>query len=243
MSPGPVREPCIVAMGGGGFSMEPDNPLLDDYVLGLAAGPEPRVCFVPTASGDADDYVARFYEAFGDGRARPSHLALFTRTVEDVRAFLLSQDVIYVGGGNTANMLAVWRLHGVDAALRAAWQAGVVLCGLSAGSLCYFREGVTDSFGPRLRVLKDGLGFLPASHCPHYDGEPERRPAYRRLVASGELSAGLAADDGVGLRYRGAALLEVVSSRPGARAWRVEPTDDGVRETVIVPRYLGEDPP
>jgi dipeptidase E len=220
--------------------MEPDNPLLDDYVLDLVSDPEPRVCFLPTASGDAEEYVSRFYDAFGGGRARPVHLSLFARTVEDVRALLLAQDVIYVGGGNTANMLAVWRLHGVDAALRAAWQAGVVLCGLSAGALCFFREGVTDSFGPRLRALKDGLGLLPASHCPHYDGEPERRPAYRRLVASGELSAGLAADDGVGLHYRGAALVEVISSRPHARAWRVERTEAGAaRETAIVPRYLG----
>src|SRR3954465_1302485 len=159
------RERHIVAMGGGGWGMEPENPLLDDLVFGLTRKRRPKVCFVPTASGDADSYVGRFYAALGNGRATPSHLALFRRTVVDLRAFLLGQDVIYVGGGNTANMLAVWRVHGVDAVLRRAWREGVVLCGLSAGALCWFEGGVTDSYGP-LAALHDGLGLLPGSACP-----------------------------------------------------------------------------
>ena len=161
--------------------MEPDLPLLDDFLVGLTGRGRPRVCLVPTASGDAPDFIARFHGAF-DGRAEASHLGLFDRTVVDLRAFVLAQDVVYVGGGNTANMLAVWRVHGLDSILVEAWRAGVVLAGLSAGAICWFEAGVTDSFGPSLGPLRDGLGLLPGSMCPHYDGEPLRRPTYQRLV-------------------------------------------------------------
>src|SRR5574341_1251071 len=219
MAAGAVRH--IVALGGGGFSMEPENRLLDDYILVLTGKAQPRVCFLPTASGDADGYLLRYYQAFADGRCRATHLALFQRTVADVRAFVLEQDVVYVGGGNTANMLAVWRAHDLDVALRQAWEAGVVLCGVSAGALCWFEGGVTDSFGPELAPLRDGLGLLAGSHCPHYDGEPQRRPAYQRLVGAGQLTGGLAADAGCGLHFEGTALRSVVASRPGARAYRV----------------------
>jgi len=179
----------IVAMGGGGFSFGSEWRGLDDYAVELTGASRPKVCFLPTASGDADSYVVRFYDAFPASRHRASHLALFTRTVTDLRGVLLDQDLIYVGGGNTANMLSVWRLHGVDALLREAWEAGIVLCGLSAGSLCWFEGGTTDSFGPELAALNDGLGLLSGSHSPHYDGEAQRRPTYHRLVADGVLPA------------------------------------------------------
>ena len=148
--------PTIVALGGGGFSMEPDNPLLDRYILGLTGKTRPRICFLPTASGDADGLIVKFYTAFGAERCQPVHLALFRRTVSDIRSLLLSQDVIYVGGGNTINMLAIWRAHGVDEILAEAWREGVVLAGLSAGSLCWYESGVTDSFGRGLKsfILK-----------------------------------------------------------------------------------------
>jgi dipeptidase E len=231
----------IVAMGGGGFSMEPDNPLLDDYVLDLArrvrGATRPRVCFLATASGDAATYIANFYAAFAR-RSEASHLALFARTVEDVEAFLLDQDVIYVGGGNTENMLAVWRLHGVDAALRLGWDAGIVLAGLSAGSLCWFEAGTTDSYGPRLRAMSRGLGFLPGSHAPHYDGEPARRPEYHRLVATG-MPGGWAIDDGAAIHFGETEPVETVSSRPEAHAYRVELVDGKVVETPLPTRYLG----
>ena len=217
------RTPTVVAMGGGGFSMEPDNPRLDRWLLSLPGTPCPRICFVPTASGDADGYIERFYAAMQAHDCVPDHLALFRRSRVDLRAQLLAQDLIYVGGGNTANLLAIWRLHGVDVVLREAWAQGVVLCGLSAGSLCWYTAGVTDSFGADLAPLLDGLGILPGSHCPHYDGEPQRRPAYRALVDAGVLPPGIAADDGVALRYAGERLCEVVSSRPGAQAWAVAP--------------------
>ena len=232
----------IVAMGGGGFSMEPDNPLLDDHVLELArAGrgrSRPRVCFVPTASGDADGYIARFYAAFAR-KAEAAHLALFTRTIVDLSPFLLEQDVVYVGGGNTANLLAVWRVHGVDRIMREAWERGTVLAGLSAGSICWFEGGTTDAFGG-LAALTDGLGLLPGSHSPHHDGEPGRRPTYHRLVADGTLPDGYAADDGAALVFDGTDLAEVVSSRPGARGYRVVRGASGEAvETELSTRYLG----
>ncbi len=232
----------IVAMGGGGFSMEPDNPPLDDLVLSLARSPRPRVCFVPTASGDDQAYVARFYRAFAPRDCRPSDLQLFARTIGDLDAFALAQDVIYVGGGNTASMLAVWRVHGLDRVLRRAWGEGVVLCGLSAGMNCWFEESVTDSFGvDELAPLHDGLGFLPGSACPHYDGEEQRRPVFTTLVAAGELADGWGADDGAALVFAGTALEEVVASRPHATAVRVERTAGGGAEERRLPaRYLGD---
>ncbi len=238
--------PTIVAMGGGGFSMEPDNPLLDDYVLSLARGrgtaddgvARPRVCFIPTASGDSDRYVVQFYTAFPAERAVATHVSLFRRSIGDLAAFLCAQDVVYVGGGNTANMMATWRVHEFDAALRAAWESGVVMAGLSAGSLCWYEGGVTDSFGSDLGPIHDGLGFLPGSHAPHYDGEAKRRPVYQELVRSGTLAAGIAADDGVALRYSGTELVEVVSSRPTAQAYRLAGQGDAFTETPLAARYL-----
>ena len=222
----------ILAMGGGGFSMEPDNPLLDDHLLAATGARQPRVCFLPTASGDADGYIARFYQAFA-ARAEPSHLGLFDRQVDDVEDFLCGQDAVYVGGGNTANMLAVWRVHGVDRALRAAYQRGVVLAGVSAGAVCWFEAAVSDSFGP-LRALRDGLGLLPGTCAPHYDGDPERRPTFARLLAEG-LPPGYGIDDGAALHVIDGGLREVVASRPGATAYRVEPGG----ETALAARFLG----
>jgi len=236
-----MRKPTIVAMGGGGFSMEPENPLLDDYILGLVGAARPRVCFVPTASGDSDGYVERFRAAF-DGRGEASVLSLFRRSVEDLEAFVLSQDVVYVGGGNTANLLAVWRVHGFDRILRKAWEAGVILCGLSAGGLCWFEGGVTDSFGAGLAPLRDGLGLLPGTFCPHYDGEALRRPVFERLVRTGELAGGWAADDGVALHFEGTELVRAVSSRPDAAAFRLDRSADGTLSVRDVrPLFLGRE--
>jgi peptidase E len=238
-----VGEPkrTIVAMGGNDFS-EPYNPLLDDHILRLARerrGRErPLACFVPTASGDSEGYLAGFYATFSR-RSEASHLNLFGRTIVDLESFVLAQDVLYVGGGNTANMLAVWRVHGLDRVLARAWEAGVVLAGTSAGSNCWFEGSTTDSFGP-LAALPDGLGFLPGSHSPHYDSEPGRRPTYQRLVAEGALPDGHAADDGAALVFDGTELSEVVTSRPAARAYRVARGLDGQAiETELPVRYLG----
>lgn len=225
-----------VVLLGGGFSLDAD-PLLDDYLLSLAGGRRAKVCFLPTASGDSAGYIESFHAAL-DGRCRTSVLRLFERDDLDPRAALLSQDVIYVGGGNTANMLAVWRVHGVDRLLVEAYRSGVLLCGISAGILCWFDAGITDSFGP-LRVLPDGLGLLTGSACPHYNTEPGRRPAYLRAVASGELAAGWALDDGAAALFRDGELVESVARRPDAHLYSVCPDADGAaRETPIPARPL-----
>lgn len=241
----------IVALGGGGFSDETSNTLLDDYILGLTGKAAPRVCFLGTASGDGSAYIEKFYAAFRAPRTEPSHIALFHGPSFDpapetlvnlgpaLREHMLTRDVIYVGGGNTVAMLAVWRAHGLDRLLRDAWEAGVVLCGLSAGSLCWFESGVSDAEGGGMAPLLNGLGFLDGSHCPHYESEPERRPAYQRLVADGTLPAGYAADDCAALHFVDGRLARVVASRPGARSFRVERTAGGqVDETPIATTLL-----
>jgi dipeptidase E len=222
--------------------MEPDNPLLDDFILGLANKRRPKVCFVPTASGDSDNFVARFHRSFDPSRCVATHLPLFRSDLPDLKKFLCGQDVIYVGGGNTANMLAVWRTQAMDKALAAAWRGGVVLCGVSAGAMCWFEDGITDSSGSRFGPLHDGLGFLSGAFCPHYDGEAERRPELHRQLRRG-FPPTLAADDGAGLHFAGTRLVEVVSSRPQARAYRVALVDGKVRETPIPTRYLGRRQP
>jgi len=234
-----MPERHIVAMGGGGFSMDGDNPLLDDFVLSLARRKKtPRVCFLATASGDSDSYIALFHRMFPPSRAQATHLRFFERTVVDLRKFVLEQDVIYVGGGSTANLLAIWRLHGLDRVLRAAWHRGIVLAGLSAGAICWFQHGITDSFGRSLQRLDGGLGFLRGGFCPHYDGEAERRPTLHRLIRSG-FAPTYAFDDGAGAHFAGARLKEVVSSRPAARAFLVSLKGRAVVETPLPVRYLG----
>jgi peptidase E len=233
------RPPQVVVLGGGGFSMEPRNLRLDRYILHLTGKARPRVAFVGTASGDSRDYVRRFYLAMKRHRCRPSDVSLF-RLDNDPRPpipRLLDQDVIYVGGGNTANLLAVWRLHGVDRAMREAWRHGTILCGVSAGMICWFESSVTDSFGP-LRELHDGLGILPGSACPHYDGEPNRRPTFHRLVREKILSAGVAADDGAAIHFVGRRILRCVSSRPHAKAYRVQRRGANVIETPLPMIFL-----
>jgi dipeptidase E len=233
--------PQIVALGGGGFSMERGNPLLDDYVLSLAGRARPHVCFLPTASGDADHYVVRFYRRFS-ASCEASHVSLFRRdqgtggVEEDLARHLLAQDVIYVGGGNVVSMLGAWRAHGLDSVLHRAWRRGIVLCGPSAGSLCWFREALSAFHGASRRVR--GLGLLPYSNCVHYDAEPERRAEYQRFVGDG-MRPGYAAEDGVALHFRGISLERAVSSRREGRAFRVEPTDDGVVEIPLEVLYLG----
>jgi dipeptidase E len=235
----PITQGQIVAFGGGGFAMEPDNPLLDDYVLSLTGKPRPRVCLIPTASGDSLGWIDRFYELFHEDRCEPSHLALFNRSVTDLYDFLSQQDVLYVGGGNTVNLLAVWRAQGLAQVLPRVLAGGVIACGVSAGGLCWFERGITDSYGPDLNPLTDGLGLLPGGFCPHYDSDPRRPGALQQMVRTTRLGA-LAAEDGVGMHYVDGQLRRIVSSRPGAMAWRVEPEGDAdVRIQVMQPEYLG----
>ena len=235
----------IVALGGGGFSMEPDNPLLDDFILSLCRRRPARVCFIPTASADSATYITKFYRAFS-GRYIATDLTLFDSTAlprqpaqtRELAAFVQAQDIFYVGGGNTANLLAVWRAHGLDRLLRRAWRSGAVLSGISAGMLCWFQGGITDSFGG-YRTLHDGLGFLRGTACPHFDGEPKRQAAFRRLIAQGA-PGGYAADDGAALHFEGTRLRQVVSSRPKALAYRLQRRRGLVEMKPMKVRYLGK---
>jgi dipeptidase E len=229
----------IVAFGGGGFSMESGNPLLDDYVLGLTGVTRPRVCFLATASGDADDYVVRFYREFAGARAEASHLALFRRRrgVDDVRRHLLSQDLIYVGGGSLVSLLGVWRAHGIDRIVREAWEAGVVLCGLSAGALCWFSHALTAYYGPPEEV--EGLAMLPWSFTAHYDSEPNRKDEFHHRLDRG-MPSGYAADDGAALHFVGRGLHRVVASRPDVAGYALRRGPNGVIEDRLGADYLGE---
>lgn len=215
-----MTEQHIVAMGGGGLSLE--DPRLERYVIGLVDADRPKVCFVGTASGDEAAYELRFFRVMTELGCEPTTLRLFNREVADLRSFVLSQDIVFVGGGNTANLLAVWRQHGLDEVLKEAWDAGVVLTGSSAGANCWFQGSTTDSFLlGNADALDDGLGLLEGSFCPHYDSETERRPRYRRLVAAGELPGGIACDDDVAAHFIGTDLHAAVSARREAAAYRV----------------------
>ena len=204
-------------MGGGGFTMQERSPALDRLVLTLTGKPVPRICFLPTASGDPREQTTRFYERFGAWPCEPSILSLFhlARDRIDPREHLLAQDAIYVGGGSMRNMLAIWREHGVDVAMRQAWEAGIVLAGLSAGAMCWFRGGVTMSGGAPAAVA--GLGLLGGSLSVHLDSEPERLPVFREAVAEGRLEAGYAVDDGAALVFAGETLHACFASGPASR--------------------------
>lgn len=228
----------IIAMGGGGFSMEPDNLLLDMYVLKQSGAARPKICFIPTASGDSDGYIQRFYDSFQELPCEPSHLSLFRNQPQDLKSFILEKDILYVGGGNTRNMLVLWKEWGLDQHIRSAWESGVILAGLSAGAICWFEEGVTDSLPGPLSSLKC-LGFLKGSSCPHYDGEADRRDGYHRLLQDGSIESGIAMDDGAAVHYRDESIYKVISSRPHARVYQVSYSGNEVTEDEIIPEYLG----
>jgi peptidase E len=236
----------VLAVGGGMLMPQNTAPLHVRYAMELAGRPEPRICVINTATGDDPAGYVRFYDRLAGTGARVRHLALFPMpNVADPEDLLLSQDVIFVGGGSVANMLAVWRVHGLDAIMRKAWQAGIVLAGSSAGGICWFEGGTTDSFGRDLRPFTDGLAMLPGSFCPHYHSEARRRPLYQRLVADGTLPGGLACDDGAAAHYADDELAELVADRPGGGVFRVVPdgsggASGGVSETPLPTRFLGE---
>jgi peptidase E len=218
-------------------------PLHIEYAMDLSGREKPNLCVLNTAIGDDPNVYLRFYDRLAPTQARVRHLALFPMpNVADPEDLLMSQDIIFVGGGSVANMLAVWRVHGIDEILRKAWQAGIVLAGSSAGGICWFEGGTTDSFGVKLRPFTDGLGMLAGSFCPHYNSEPERRPLYRRLVADGTLSGGIACDDGVAAHFIDDALTEVIADRADTSGYRVWPSPGRTGESEerqLPTRYLG----
>jgi peptidase E len=241
----PAEAPTILATSGGvisGHRVPWELGPLTEYAIDLSGvdGRPPRICYLATAYGDGDRVVTNFYNAALQRGLSASHLALFPMpNVADVRELLLGQDVIWVGGGSVAGLLALWELHGLGPVLREAWQAGVVLTGVSAGSLCWHVGGTTDSFGPELQPVTNGLGFIPMSNGVHYDSEEQRRPKYQEFVADGTLPPGYATDDGVGLLYRGTEFVEALTEQVGKSAYYVERGPDGAAvETVVEPRSL-----
>jgi dipeptidase E len=214
-----------------------DSPLLDDFLLSLSREARPRVCFIGTASGDAEAYVRRFYQEFGKRKCSPSHFPLFSAAPRTAREHILDQDVIYVGGGSTANMLVLWRFHGLDAILRDAWENGTILAGPSAGALCWFEDGVTRSLGDEIVPLGDGLGLVSGSFCPHYGDDEARTAAYRSLIAD-DFLPGIGAAGDVAVHIVDDEVQEVVTTRPGASAFRVEKHDTETVDTPFDGRLL-----
>jgi peptidase E len=238
----PPEQRRILALGGGGFTAGHQDGALDDLVLELSPRREPRICFLPTASGDPDEQVGRFHETFGERACRPSVLSLFRRADDPVPLAerLLAQDIIYVGGGSMRNLLAIWHAHGLDRLLLEAWRRGTVLVGLSAGAMCWFEGGVTCSSGRPGPI--EGLGLLEGSLTVHADGEPERLPIWLAGVRDGILPGGWALDDGVGLLFRGRRPVRLVSSRPGAAALRVDAIAGELVRHRLEPELLGGAP-
>jgi dipeptidase E len=230
------RRRQIIALGGAGFSFNADLRLCS-YILAQSGARRPKICFIPTASGDSESGIVRFYRLAKRIGAKPSHLSLFAQPLEPLASFVARHDVIYVGGGNTRNMLLLWKAWGLDRILRAAYERGVILAGSSAGALCWFASGVTDSFPGRYAELAC-LGWLRGSFCPHYDSEPKRKPVYRRLVKSGALPGGYAADDHVGLHYIDERLVRIVSSKRGKNAHRLVRRGGRLSERAIAPDII-----
>ena len=244
----PAADPRRIVLLGGGFRPSGTGgwavgPLLR-YVLDLSGAQQPRVCVLHTATGDDPAYYTRAYAALGAAGARVSHLALFPMPSSlDPEGLLLGSDVVFVGGGSVANLAAVWAVHGIGPMLRKAWESGVILTGSSAGAICWFDAGTTDSFGYELQPFTNGLGLLRGSYCPHYDSEERRRPTFHRLVADGTLPPGWALDDGAGMRFDGTEMTDVFRDRDGVSAYRVERQGDAAVEESIEPRRLPDLPP
>lgn len=227
----------IIALGGGGFSMEPENPSLDNYILEQSDKKIPKICFLGTASGDSEGYIERFYTGFKSKNCTPNHLSLFKGQTDKVEEFILQQDIIYVGGGNTRNMLVLWKEWGLDKILKQAYSTGTVLSGLSAGAICWFEEGLTDSIPNQLNKL-DCLGILEGSNCPHFDGESERQNVYMDKIRNGEMKGGIACDDGIGLHFINERLQAVVSSREFGYAYKYKLENKVLIEERVEPLRL-----
>jgi peptidase E len=227
----------ILAIGGGGFTMKPENLKLDRYLLSLSEKECPKVCFIGTASGDEKGYIDSFYDSYKKLNCETSHLALYNPPECNLRDFVLDKDIFYVGGGNTRNLLALWKEWRLDKYLKEAWLKGSVLAGISAGSICWFEQGLTDSVTGMLLPL-ECLGFLPESNCPHFDTEVDRRPVYHKTILDGSMKPGIACDDAVAAHYIDGKLRYFVSSLPNAKAYKIRVIDGNIKELIIDPTYL-----
>lgn len=227
----------IIALGGGGFQMNPKNSSIDTYILECAANEIPKICFLPTASGDSQLRIEEFYQNFKPKKCHPSHLSLFRGHVSDIHSFLLEQDIIYVGGGNTRNMMLLWKEWAVDRAIHDAYLQGTLLCGVSAGAICWFEEGLSDSV-PQTLTKVEGMGLLDGSICPHFDGEPERQPKYQQLIQDQEMKAGIATDDYCALHYINEKLHKVVAETEDAHAYAFYCEDGNLKSDILKAELL-----
>lgn len=227
----------IVVLGGGGFSME-ENLALDHYILKLANKDRPKICFLPQASAENREYVTNFYDAYTKLGAVPSWFSLFNPVAPDWEKTLLDNDIIFVGGGNTRSMVALWREWGVDKALKRAYDNGTILAGISAGMLCWFEQGITDGIKPL--GITPCLGILEGSACPHYDGQPLRRPTYMQMVADGTAKSGVALYDSAAAHFIDGQLHKVVTSKPEAKGFRLYADKGETSEEELASEYLGE---
>ncbi|MFP6679528.1 MAG: Type 1 glutamine amidotransferase-like domain-containing protein [Dehalococcoidia bacterium] len=228
----------IFGIGGDFFPPQWRRPLLREHLLTLSDKSRPKICYVGTATGDQPQNIATFYQEFGRHDCETSHLSLYNPPQKDIRSYVMKHDIIYVGGGSTKNLMALWKEWNFDEVMREAWEAGIVLSGTSAGSICWFEDCITDSIPEGLTSLKCA-GFLKGSNSTHYGSHPDRPSTYRRLIASGQVSNGIATDDHCALHYINDELHEIVTQDRDARAYRVERDGDGYKETVLEARYLG----
>lgn len=230
----------IIAMGGGGFSTEMDNPRLDRYILNQSEQLRPKICFLATASGDDKEYIKKFYTFFNEEACEPTHLSLMEPVVEDFESFLLSQDIIYVGGGNTRNMLALWKEWELDKILEKAWKKDIILAGLSAGAMCWFKEGISDDTPGNTSKVR-GLDFIRGSICPHYDGDPKWKEGYHTFIQQNQIEPGFALDEGAAIHFVGRDVHVAVSSRPNAGAYRITAGKQEVNEEMLDMVHLSLD--
>jgi peptidase E len=235
--------PRLLALGGHDFDRRAGNDAICDLIVELAESSRPRICLLPTASGDPEDQIARFRRAFAERDCLPQVISLFRLGAKpvDLREELLAQDVIYAGGGSLVNLVAIWRAHGLDRILRECWREGVLICGQSAGAMIWFQGGITSSLG--LPSVATGLGLLPGSACVHYLTEPTRRRSFLRAIASRELEPGLGLEDQTGVLFEGTELAESISAREGAEVWRASLEEGGVVETELRSRRLEDGRP
>lgn len=221
----------------GGFSIEPRNKRMDRYILSQVNAQRPKICFIPTASGDSKNYIKRFYNFFEKENCDGSHLSLFKGNIVDFEAHLLHQDIIYVGGGNTKNMLAIWKDWGIDEILKQAYNQGTLLCGISAGSLCWFEQGLTDSIPGKLTAL-DGLGLIKGSNCPFLNGSENKKERYLELIEQRTLKPGIATEIGVAVHYENEQLISVIASRKYAKAYRYFFQGRKIAGEILHPEYI-----
>lgn len=233
----------ILALGGHDFDRRVGNDAICDLIVELADSPRPRICLLPTASGDPEDQIARFRRAFAERDCVPQVISLFRLgdNPVDLREELLNQDVIYAGGGSLLNLVAIWRAHGLDEILRECWREGILICGQSAGAMVWFQGGITSSQGDP--AVADGLGLLPGSACVHYLTEPVRRRRFLRAIAAGELEPGLGLEDQTGALFEDDQLAETISARNGAEVWEVTAENAGAREVELHSRRLEDSRP